>query len=169
MSKALGESLFPSTGWTRPSLSMNDAKPGRKGLPLASSLYWPHPWPMALVIPRLQIYLSFPQCPPTPSCHPEDSPAPPQRWSPFLQPYSSQRSHPTAHSLLNGHAPRISSPPLVSNLTWGSPLPIKEGHTPKLAALNSPEARVGVAAAAREHGPSGVVMVSCTSRLLLQV
>ena len=83
-------------------------------------------------------YLSFPQCPPIPNCHPEDSLAPPQRWSPFLQPSSSQRSHPTAHSTFNGHGPRISSPPSVSNQAWGSPIPIKKGHTPKLAAYNSP-------------------------------
>ena len=84
-------------------------------------------------------------------------------------------SNPLPH---NGHTRRLTPSSTVTLLRFLSsarlqpslaPFPMKEGHTPKLAALNSPEARAGVAAAAREHGPSGVVMVSCTSRLLLQV
>lgn len=169
--KPPGEPLLPSAGWTPQALS-EPPHAGKVGSPPASSVCRPHPWPLATLTTQLRTYPPS-HAPQLPAATPEDSLPRRQRGSPFLQPSASQRSHPTAHSILNGHAPRISSRPPISIPTWGAPPPplqsISEGHTPKLAGWNSPEARAGVAAAAREHGPAGGVMVSCTSRLLFQV
>lgn len=156
MGTPLGDSLCPFASLTSPRLSVNRRPAARVG-----SLHRLQPLPATplasgLSNPQSRTYLSLRSAPPTPSSqqsHPRIPLPPPLRWSSLLQPPSSQRSHPTAHSILNGRAPRTSSPLPVCNPSSSLPLPINEGHTTKLASLNSPELRAGVAAAGREHGP----------------
>lgn len=132
-----------------PSPSVNDAKTlTRKVLPLASSFYRPHPWPLALLTHR-------------------DS----SNTSPAPVPLNSQRPHPGSPSLHHsGGVPFPKPPPPIghtrrltpaSTLTLsGSPLlrvpPPKlgfpfypsEGHTPKLSCLGLTEGKGRVAAEA---------------------
>lgn len=94
MGKPLGESLFRFASWTRPRLSVNDAKQRVLVLSTASSLYRPHPWPPAFRTPNLEyIYPFGPPPPPAPSCRTRGFPHPATAGGPFLQPSSLQRSH----------------------------------------------------------------------------
>jgi hypothetical protein len=122
--KPLGESLPSPFCLLATSQSLHQRR--RAGeqtgvFPSASSLHPPHPGLGPPQDPAVETY-STAKAPnyllPRPS-----TPSPHQAAAveTLLQIFSSQRSHTTAPSILNGHAPRISFPHPVSHPSWGSP------------------------------------------------
>lgn len=110
MGKSLRESLFPFTSWTRRRLSVNDAKLRRLVHFSASSLNPPHPWPLSFLTLQLRTYL--PPAPVYPSSQLPHPRIPSPRYSGgilFSNPLPHNGHTRRAHSILNGHAPRISS------------------------------------------------------------
>lgn len=118
----------------------------------------PHPWPEPS--PSQSSEPCFAPKPPTFATTPERSPKPPQspRRRYFLQAFPSQRSHPKTP--LSSTVTLLGSPFLLRlrpglGFPFLQPSPVSLGHTPKPAALNSPEARAGWRRQSGEHSRGG--------------
>lgn len=101
--------------------------------PSASGLHRPHPWPVASGTCGLRHLAACPPVRPGSRPPPPGSPRPATALESLLQPSRSQRSHPTAPSILNGPAPRLPSPPPSPSQPRATPSEHPPGDTPAVS------------------------------------